>query len=78
MLLGRWSSDAFLLYIRKTVEEFSNDVAARMITDRVYHTVDTTASRDDPRSHNPRAASANVGMGSYGPALKRGAFSDWE
>jgi hypothetical protein len=78
MLLGRWSSDAFLLYIRKTVEEFSNDVAAKMISNRVYHTVDTRENQDDPRSHNPMAATANLGMGSNGPALKRGAFSLWE
>jgi len=31
MLLGRWSSDAFLPYIRKEVQEFSNSVSSKMI-----------------------------------------------
>ena len=31
MLIGRWSSDAFLKYIRKQVEQFSHNVARRMI-----------------------------------------------
>ena len=32
MLIGRWSSDNFLLYIRKQVEQFSKDVAQKMLT----------------------------------------------
>ena len=31
MLLGQWSSDAFLRYIRKQVSEFSNKVTGLMI-----------------------------------------------
>jgi hypothetical protein len=31
MLLGRWSSDAFLRYIRKQVKEFSNGISSKMI-----------------------------------------------
>jgi hypothetical protein len=31
MLIGRWSSDAFMKYIRKQIEEFSHDVSQRMI-----------------------------------------------
>ena len=31
MLLGRWSSNAFLCYIRKQVMEFSNNVSHKMI-----------------------------------------------
>jgi hypothetical protein len=31
MLLGRWSSDAFLRYIRKQVSEFSRGVSRKMI-----------------------------------------------
>jgi hypothetical protein len=27
MMIGRWSSDAFLRYIRKQVEEFNHDVS---------------------------------------------------
>ena len=38
MLLGRWSSDAFLRYIRKQVEQFSRDVAQKMLTHRSFRT----------------------------------------
>ena len=31
MLLGRWSSDAFLRYIRKQVEQFSNNISKKML-----------------------------------------------
>ena len=31
MLIGRWSSDAFMKYIRKQVEQFSHDVSSKMI-----------------------------------------------
>ncbi len=32
MLIGRWSSDAFLQYIRKQVEQLSQNVAKQMLT----------------------------------------------
>jgi hypothetical protein len=32
MMIGRWSSDAFMKYIRKQIEEFTFDVSARMLT----------------------------------------------
>ena len=31
MMIGRWSSDALLKYIRKQVEQFSHNVAQKMI-----------------------------------------------
>ena len=31
MLMGRWSSDAFLLYIRPQVQQFSSRLSAKMI-----------------------------------------------
>ena len=31
MLIGRWSSQAFLRYIRKQVEQFSQDISSKMI-----------------------------------------------
>jgi len=34
MLIGRWSSDAFLRYIRKQVEQFSRNVSKKMLTFR--------------------------------------------
>ena len=32
MMIGRWSSDAFMKYIRKQIEQFTFDVSARMLT----------------------------------------------
>jgi hypothetical protein len=77
MLLGRWSSDAFLRYIRKQVTEFSKGVARRMIQRPVYFHV-SHAGREDPRTHNPRSSAANSGMGDSGNDATRGAFAVWE
>ena len=37
MLIGRWSSDAFLLYVRRQIQEFSSGVSKDMI--KLYHFV---------------------------------------
>jgi hypothetical protein len=44
MLLGHWSSDAFLRYIRKQVQEFSSGVSSKMIQRSDFFTIplDTT------------------------------------
>jgi hypothetical protein len=39
MLIGRWSSDAFLPYIRKQVKQFSQNVAKHMLTFRSFQTI---------------------------------------
>jgi hypothetical protein len=49
MLLGRWSSDAFLRYIRKQVHEFSTGISSKMIQNENFYTV-PTASTDDSRT----------------------------
>jgi hypothetical protein len=49
MLLGRWSSDAFLHYIRKQVKEFSTGISQKMIIHEHFFTV-PSASSEDPRS----------------------------
>ena len=58
MLIGRWSSDAFLRYIRKQVEQFSQHVAKQMLTFRSFRTVPNIAPRvvsnEDPRQRNHR------------------------
>jgi hypothetical protein len=77
MLLGRWSSDAFLRYIRKQVTEFSRGVARKMIQRPVYFHV-SHADREDPRSHNRLSSTANMGMGSSGNDTTRGAFAVWD
>jgi len=48
MLIGRWSSEAFLLYIRKAVEQFGHDVSKIMIRNPTYHHV-LVQEKDDPR-----------------------------
>jgi hypothetical protein len=51
MLLGRWSSDACLRYIRKQVKEFSSEISSKMIQKEHFFTVPST-SMDDPRTSN--------------------------
>ena len=53
MLLGRWSSDAFLRYIRRNVQEFSKGVSQKMIASPLYFTV-PSADLEDPRAPNHR------------------------
>ena len=72
MLIGRWSSDAFLLYIRKQVEQFSHNVSRRMIRNQHFSHVpnfEPSTSRLDPRQRNHRdnlQTRRNMGRGSGG------------
>ena len=51
MLLGRWSSDAFLKYIRKQVQDFSRGVSGRMLgVEQSYST--PAINPNDPRIRN--------------------------
>ena len=55
MMIGRWSSDAFLLYIRKQVEQFSHNVVQRMlrvISHRHIPDMEPRISHLDPRQRN--------------------------
>ena len=55
MIIGRWSSDDFLRYIRKQVEQFSHNVSSRMIKyQHFYHilTFNPQSHRLDPRTPN--------------------------
>ncbi len=58
MLIGRWSSDAFLRYIRKQVEQFSHDVSRKMLTFLSFRHIPDIAPRrispNDPRQRNHR------------------------
>ena len=57
MLIGRWSSDAFLLYIRKQVEQFSQNVSSRMINNLSFTHIPnhhSHISTQDPRTRNHR------------------------
>jgi hypothetical protein len=58
MLIGRWSSGAFLHYIRKQVEQFLRHIAKQMLTFRSFWKIPEIAPRvvliEDPRQHNHR------------------------
>ena len=51
MLIGRWSSNAFLLYIRMQVEQFSNNVSKAMIRNAAYHHVADPTPDEDVFQH---------------------------
>ena len=76
MMIGRWSSDAFLKYIRKQVEQFSHNVSRRMLNNENFFTTPDfhpTTSRHDTRMPNdPR----NFATRQYGGvAARREAFA---
>ena len=55
MIIGLWSSDAFMRYIRKQVEQFSHNVSRRMIRFQFHcHIPDLepAVSHLDPRQRN--------------------------
>jgi hypothetical protein len=55
MLIGRWSSDAFLRYIRKQVMEFSQNVAKKMLSCQNFRHIPDVNRRipsDDPCIQN--------------------------
>jgi hypothetical protein len=58
MQIGRWSSNAFLHYIWRQVEQFSKDVAQKMLTHTSFRTIPDIAPRvvsnEDPRQRNHR------------------------
>jgi hypothetical protein len=59
MLLGRWSSDAFLRYIRKQVQEFSSGVSKRMIKHENFYTITNVPS--SPGRVPNRSSNNNLG-----------------
>jgi hypothetical protein len=55
MLIGRWSSDAFLRYIQKQVMEFSHNVSKKMLKFQNYRHIPNFAhqiNKNDPRVRN--------------------------
>ena len=81
MMIGRWSSDAFLLYIRKQVEQFSHNVSQRMIKHTEFtHVpdVDYRISPNDPRTRNHRdndQTRRNMGQGAQSVIPRLARFS---
>ena len=56
MMIGCWSSGAFLQYIHKQVEQFSHNVSTCMVTQMFHRHIPTyttpTVSHLDPRQRN--------------------------
>jgi hypothetical protein len=53
MLIGRWSSNAFLRYIRCQVQQFSTGVPAKIIQQPSFFTIqESLAGPEDPRLQN--------------------------
>lgn len=68
MLQGRWSSDAFLRYIRKQVKQFSAGLSTKMIRHEHFYTI-PSADRFDPRMPGHQhsfAAQNNIGRDTQG------------
>jgi hypothetical protein len=52
MLLERWSSDAFLRYIRKQITEFSSGVSQKMITHEDFFRITLSTSKNNEGSNH--------------------------
>lgn len=65
MLLGRWSSDAFLKYIRRQVQEFSSGLSETMIN-KEFFTIPEVEQIDDsdPRTWNNASFATTAASGS--------------
>ena len=79
MLMGRWSSDAFLKYIRRQVLEFSKGISFRMIRNDILFTIpEQRAPISDPRTQNTNSFATNLSMApSSHRHNARPAFSLW-
>jgi hypothetical protein len=87
MLLGRWSSDAFLLYIRKSVVEFSHDISTKMIQRRLFYSAPGINPMDPRTRGDNRSAATTQGFGAArqraggaeAPVFRRGdgSFAVW-
>ena len=76
MLLGQWSGDTFLRYIRRQYETFHQDVSSKMIDMDIFYHVPNPDHFVDLRTHNPHAATFNSDNGSNGSAYFT-AFAVW-
>jgi hypothetical protein len=68
MMIGRWSSDAFLCYIRKQVEEFNHNVSRNMLTHMFHRHIPNYSSQIvshlNPRQRNhPDNAATRINVG---------------
>jgi hypothetical protein len=68
MMIGCWSSDAFLRYIRKQVKEFNHNVSQKMLTHTFHRHIPNytspAVSHLDPRQRNhPNNAATQINVG---------------
>lgn len=75
MIVGRWSSDAFLRYIRKQVEMFSHNVSCRMLEHEHFFTTPDFTSRDTSEPDNFATTVNMGGVGSQGRGRMSASFS---
>ena len=66
MMIGRWSSDAFMKYIRKQIEQFTFDVSARMLTMQHFRHVPAHSPGSTRTSQYGGSASLMIGQESGG------------
>ena len=64
MLLGRWCSDAFLLYVRRQIQEFSAGVSADMVSNDEFFTIPDLEECDslDPRTRNSQSFANTISL----------------
>ena len=63
ILMGRWSSEAFLKYIRRQVLEFSKGISIHMICNNILFTIpEHCATQEDPHTQNQNSFTTNLSM----------------
>ena len=66
-MIGRWSSDSFMRYIRKQIEEFTFDISHRMLTMQSFcHVPSHTTETDRNRIEYGGSASLMIGEHEHG------------
>jgi hypothetical protein len=75
-LMGRWSSEAFLKYIRPQVLEFGSDVAIQMIQKPRWHHA-PAADELDPQLDSRSAGSSSLRWGANGLPTQRATYNVW-
>jgi hypothetical protein len=75
MLMGRWSSDAFMRYIRKQVLSLSHGIAAKMLTYEQFYTVPDfvhTAADGNMRGCSNSCLATTTGFNGSHANMRRG------
>ena len=61
MLVGHWSSNTFLRYIRKQVLDSVNGISSKMISNNIFWTLpNLEVSPDHPRTQTPQSFATNL------------------